>query len=247
MRILIPTGEKMGSVWALSLLVSVSIFAIGCGEADKSTGSVSQASIAGRPLPAATTSTASLTPRSANGKLEGDEDDDDETPERPTAYSQSDNDADFDNDSKAMQNKGYLDRDDRTFIVWGRPADSGDEHAIGTLVKHYYELAAAGNGTGACNLIYVLFAEAIPEDYGQPPGPPALRGTTCAAVMTKLFSQEHQKLVADSASIRVTGVRIQGNQGRALVGFTTTPASYIQLHRERRAWRIIGTLAVPLP
>jgi hypothetical protein len=181
------------------------------------------------------------------GKLEGDDDDDDEgAAGAPAAGGKYDDDADGDNDSKSLRNKSYHDSDDLALTTWGRAADPTDERSITALVKRYYRIAAAEGGAGACKLTYILFAEAIPEDYGQPPGPPAIRGKTCAEVLTKLFRLEHGKLVADNASIRVTGVRVDGQKGRALVGFASTPASYLQMHRERGAWRVVGPIAVPL-
>jgi hypothetical protein len=180
------------------------------------------------------------------GPLKGDEDDDDNAGNR-TSSTNNDNDSDFDNDSPAMQNKGYRDGDDRAFVTWGSPARAGDVRAVTSLVKRYYAAAAADNGAQACLLIYTLFAEAIPEDYGQPPGPVALRGSTCAVVLTKLFSQQHARVAAENASLEVTGVRVMGGQGRALLGFTSSPAAFLQLHRERDRWMVGGIIGNPLP
>jgi hypothetical protein len=231
--------DNASSTFALALLTGLSMFVGACGHANKSddsTSSVASSDIATRAVP-------------STGRLEGDEDDDDEASAAGTAtvHAQHDNDADGDNDSPSKENKSYRDKDDRAFTTWGLPADVRDERAVASLVKRYYGIAAVGDGAKACALTYVLFAEAIPEDYGQPPGPPALRGKTCAEVLTKLFRLEQGKLVAENASIRVTGVRVRGNQGRALLGFATAPASYLQMHRERGVWRVVGPLAVTLP
>jgi len=228
--------------FAASLCATVVLFATACGGSDHP----GSASSKGDPTSSAVTSVVART----GGKLEGDEDDDDTVgADRSTgaAAARYDNDADADNDSKAAQNKGYRDSDDRQFVTWGRAADPDVQRAVVALVSHYYEFAAAGNGAAACGLIYVIFAEAIPEDYGQPPGPPALRGKTCAIVLSKLFKQEHSKIAADSASLKVTGVRVQRAQGRALLGFATAPAAYIGLHREGQTWKIVGLLATALP
>ncbi len=184
--------------------------------------------------------------QAATGRLEGDDDDDD-TPAGSLENNKDDNDADGDNDSRAAQNKGYRDGDDRAFVDWGQAAGVVDRNFVGRLVKHYYAVAVSEDGNAACGLIYVPFTEAIPEDYGQPPGPPALRGKTCATVLTKLFRIEHAKLAKTSGSVEVTGVRVLGDEGRALIGFAGLPASYLQLHRERKTWKVEGPLAVSLP
>lgn len=231
-------GVKAGAMLSLALVMCVPI---ACGESRTQRRSSDRTAVSA-PVP-------SQPVAAVHGRLLGDEDDDDEPggSRGAEAHSAGDSDADFDNDSKALQNKTYHDRDDPSTSTWGPAASAADRRAVTALLVRYYQLAAAGDGSDACKLISVLFAEAIPEDYGQPPGPPQTRGKTCAEVMTKLFALERAKLAAASATIRVTGVRVEGRKGRALVGFATVPASYINLQKERDgAWRVVGTLAVPL-
>ncbi len=242
MRILAWSRRGAWQLVATSLFGVVAIFMTACGGSDHPGSASGKSEIHN--------SVATSVVATTTGKLEGDEDDDDTVGASASAGAASarhDNDADADNDSKAAQNKGYRDSDDRQSVTWGRAADANVEHAVTALVKRYYELAAADEGAAACELIYVIFAEAIPEDYGQPPGPPALRGKTCAVVLTKLFKQEHRTIAADSASLKVTSVRVQLARGRALVGFATAPAADIELHREGHTWKIVGPLATALP
>lgn len=180
------------------------------------------------------------------GRLEGDDDDDD-TPAGSAANNPHDHDADGDNDSRAAQNKDYHDGDDGSFVAWGQAAAAVDRHGVERLVRHYYAAVLNDDGKTACRFIYVLTTKVIPEDYGQAPGPPAIRGKTCAVVLTKLFRIEHAKLVRTAASPEVTDVRVQGDIGRVLLGSATMPASYLQVHREGGAWKVQGILAVPLP
>lgn len=140
----------------------------------------------------------------------------------------SDNDGDGDNG----------DDDDR----WGHAASEADREAVVALVKRYYGFAAAGDGGAGCALIYSLLAEEIPELYGEPPGPPSLRGGTCAAVMSKVFKQKHRQLVADTASIDVIGVRAKRLRGLALLRFKGSPERDIPVHREHNAWKINALL-----
>jgi len=229
------------SASALTILLVVTV--AGCGGASLRTPTVRTA--------ASATSTAATTPTAVRaaaprGRLEGDEDDDD-TIANTTHGGLLDTDADSDNDSKAAQNKSYHDADDRAELVWGHGAGAHDAREIVALIKRYYSFAAARNGTRGCELIYPLFAKAIPEDYGQPPGPPALRGKTCPEVMTKLYRQERGHLGQDAATLRVTSVRALRGQALAFVGFATTPAGYIDVRLDRGRWTIDGVLVKALP
>jgi len=121
---------------------------------------------------------------------------------------------------------------------WGHAAAAGDRRAVVALVKRYYAVAAAGNGSEACSLLYSLFAEEVPEVYGEPPGEPALRGKTCAIVTSKLFKQRRRRLSVQRASLEVVGVRVRGLRGLALLRFKGKPERDIPVHRERRMWKI---------
>jgi hypothetical protein len=139
-----------------------------------------------------------------------------------------DNDGDGDNGND----------DDR----WGSATSATDRRAVVSLVKHYYAVAAAGDGARGCALIYSLLAEEIPELYGEPPGPPSLRGGTCAVVMSKVYRQKHRQLVAKIATIDVIGVRVKRLRGLALLRFKGSPERDIPVHREHHAWRIDALL-----
>jgi hypothetical protein len=172
----------------------------------------------------------------------GDEDDDDVASGR-TAANKSDTDADSDNDSPAAENKSYYDADDGSFRNYGQAASASDAKAIVEVVDHYYAAAIADDGVRGCSLMYSVFANNVPLDYGSGAGPPYSRGSTCAVVMTKIFRHFHGTLVAASA---ITGVRVQGEQARALIGSKSTPASYFPLNREGGAWKVDCLLAIPL-
>ncbi len=134
-----------------------------------------------------------------------------------------------------------------TIVDYGQPASAADEHAVAALVRRYYAAAAVDDGAKACALIYSIFKESIPEDYGQSPGPPGLRGKTCATVMTKLFKQRHSRRVSDLAALRVTGVRVRGRKGFALLALSTPGKRYISLEREHGTWRIDALVDVAVP
>jgi hypothetical protein len=157
-----------------------------------------------------------------------------------------DHDADSSEEyEETYDNNRYHDSDDSSILAYGHAAGAAKKRAIAAAVKRYYMAAAAGDGATACSMLVSSIARAAPEDYGQAPGPAYLRGAkTCAAVMSLLFKHDHSQL---TGMIAVTGVRVEGNQARALLGSTTMPAGYISVERERGAWKIDALLGGALP
>lgn len=144
------------------------------------------------------------------------------TPVKRSAKTDRDNDSDNNNDDY-----GY-----------GHAASATDMAAVTALLRRYYAAAAADDGTTGCGLIYSLLAEEIPEVYGEGAGPPELRGTTCPAVMSKLFKQHHQQLVVDQATLEVIAVRVKHLRALAMLSFRTMPQRGILVHREHSVWKI---------
>jgi hypothetical protein len=222
------------SLLTLPVIVLLGLGLGACGGLGK--GSTSQTSFkaattaakSGAPPPAES----ATTPAPAAGSFKGDEDDD-ETTSTYTGNNRYDNDADFDNDT--IKNKGYYDSDDGAISAYGQAAGAADKRAITALVKRYLAAAATSDGAKACPMIYSTLEEAIPEDYGQPPGPAYARGKTCAVVMSKMFAYAHSKL---AGGFGVTNVRVEGREARALVGSRMAPARFIVVTRERGVWKI---------
>jgi hypothetical protein len=213
----------MRSLLALFAIV-FSTGATACGGASKGAGSASQTS----PGAVASSSTQATTASSIASTQ---------------TNLKRDRDGDYDNSGN-----GTYDKDDSVVLRYGHAAGASDRQAVAAVVKRYYAAAAAGDGAKGCSLIYSIFAETIPEDYGRPPaGPPALRGKTCAAVMSKVFKQSQPQLAADYATLKVTGVRLEGNRGWALLSFKAMPARSILVHSERGAWKIYALLDTGLP
>jgi hypothetical protein len=236
----------MRSLFGLFAIALISVCLTACGGAGKGAGSAPRASshaAAARETPATMPATTPASEPPGLHGLRGDEDDDD-TPGNHTTDTSHDNDADFDNDSKASESKAYHDSDDGRIANYGQAADAADSRAVTALVKRYYAAAAASDGARACALMYSIFAEAIPEDYGRGAGPRISRGNTCAVVMSKLFKHNHGRL---AGAIVVTGVRVSANQGRALIGSETIPASYLFVKRERGIWKVDALFGQPLP
>jgi hypothetical protein len=239
------TRSMMRSLFASLAIALLGVGLGACGGSSKDVGSTTQVSVKTVATPAKGSAPglrASTTPSTAASSFKGDEDDDESASTQTPGSNKYDNDADFDNDT--IKNKGYYDSDDGEIRNFGRAANAAERRAISGLVKRYYAAAAASSGAKACRMIYSTLEEAIPEDYGQPPGPAYSRGKTCAVVMSKTFAHDHSQLAGGFA---VTGVRVEGKEARALLGSRTLPASFILLRREHGIWKINELLGQPLP
>lgn len=135
----------------------------------------------------------------------------------------------------------------KAITEYGHEASHADQKAITALVNRYYDDGAADDGAGACGLIYSPLSESVAEDYGQSPGPAYLSGKTCAVVMSKLFLHPPSQPPSDLATTQVTGVRVMGRKGYALLRSKAIPAGYIAVERELGAWKVGTIIGGPLP
>jgi hypothetical protein len=214
----------MKSLLGLFVVALVSISVSACGGASKGTGSTSHASsnaaATNGTTPATTPSTTTTTTSSST------------TGSSTTTtgnHAKDSNDGDSDSSSN----------DDVEVLDYGHAANAADERTITALLKRYHAAAAAGDGATACSQIFSLMAEAIVEDYGELAGPANLRGKTCAIVLSKWFKLSHRKMVANAATLEVTGVRIKGKKGLALLRFGATgQPRYIPVRLEFGVWKI---------
>jgi hypothetical protein len=221
---------------ALLTVTLLGLGAIACGGASKGTSAgsnvSSNASVAGE---------GAATQRYLN---DGDNDPHNDNDYDDLYGKKADEDSDEPEDRMNPENGNYHDKDDGDIVNYGHAADTSEEQAVTTLVKRYYAAALAGDGAKACGMIAPAFAKAIPEDYGQAPGPSYLRGAkTCPAVMALVLKHARGRL---TSSFEVTGVRVNGNRAIALLGFTAMRASSIDLARESGAWKIDALLGSPL-
>jgi hypothetical protein len=176
--------------------------------------------------------------------LKGDGDDDDTAAELSNPNVKADGDNDKDNDRRDNATKGYNDSDDFAFAAWGQRASLEESVMITHLVRRYFRAARLGQGYAACLMIAVPFARAIPGEYGEAAGPRYARGRTCAKVASAVFGHVHHEL---SGAVEVTGVRVDGDQARILLGSRIMRAGYIALVREYGSWRIDSLLGGELP
>lgn len=128
-------------------------------------------------------------------------------------------------------------------LYFGHAASPADYQAVTTLVKRYYGAATIKDGVTACSLILSTVEKAVPEDYGEAPGPAYLRGgRTCPAVMTRLFEHFHRRLVHDEATLEVTRVRLATRGGYAVLRFGAPPEREITVVREGGVWKVSSLL-----
>jgi hypothetical protein len=153
-----------------------------------------------------------------------------------------DSDGDFDH----TRNTRY-DLDDNPILYYGHAAGTADAKAIGMLVRRYYADAAAGDGRAVCTLIFSVLAEALPEQYAGAANRRLKYGDTCASVVSRLFELHRQEYLARNASLRVTGVRVEGDQGFALLSFKGMPDEHLRIHREAGRWTLHQLLDEGLP
>lgn len=139
------------------------------------------------------------------------------------------------------------DSDDGPVVAFGHPADARQSAAIAALVRRYYAIAVAEDGAKGCSMLYSIYAESIPEDYGSPSGPSWSQGETCAAVLTKTFQHFHDELAFRALRLHVGQVRVEGRHGVALLRFPGLLERELDLEREGRSWRIFGLIDKPLP
>ena len=155
---------------------------------------------------------------------------------------------DDDNDEDA-----YNHFDDHPTRGYGHPASTVDRRAVRGLVKRYYSAAAEADGATACSLMLPRLAnesnlgEAAEEIYALALNLPPLHGKSCAQIMSLLFKEDHKRLAADNATLHVTSVRLEGDNGLALLGFRTTPERKMPVQRERHLWGIDALLDSEIP
>lgn len=153
-------------------------------------------------------------------------------------------DADHDNDIHAPGD----DTRNGSTLDYGHAADSSDNRAITALIKRYYAAAEAENGAAACSMLYSVFAEGVPEDYGQsPPSQPYMRGSTCPAVMTLLFKHLHPQLALEVPKLQVARVRLVEHRGLVVLHFGALPEREIYIEREGHTWKVDTLLDNAMP
>ncbi len=230
-------GRNVLALLAISLSFGYAQ-ACAAGEDRRSTG----------PIATGATTTASSKPSRTERGVIADYDPDDDYNGQ---YNDGDNDdsrlpKDRDNDSDSA-GKSHYDSDDRSVRAFGHAVDGAQLTRVATLVKRYFAVASQGDGATACSMIVPSIARSVAEDLGRTGGPRYARGSSCATVLSKVFEHYHRQIAAEAAQLEVTGVRLDGEAGIAILGFTSLSARQLRLEREGRIWRISALLDAELP
>jgi hypothetical protein len=144
--------------------------------------------------------------------------------------------------------QGYYDWDDEHVLDYGRPARAAEAASMIAAVRRYYATAAAGDGAGACRELSAGFAASVASTYRGIPGLPKSGARSCGTTMTALLRDLRPQLSKQRATLKTGVARVEADGGRVLVGFEAAwPNRYLQLRRERGAWKIAELEAGALP
>jgi len=149
--------------------------------------------------------------------------------------------SDGDNDIDSL-GQGRYDTDNDANPTYGPAVSAGERPAIVSLIERYYRIAASGNGAEGCSLLYPLVAEATVEEHGHGRGSPALRGGTCAQVLSKIFAQRHRELAEDVTAMHVGWIQRQARQAVALVHFGPNRERVVRVHRALGGWQMYAPI-----
>lgn len=215
-------------------LALAALTVVACGASTRGTGETGSAAQTARAPKIAHTAQ----------RLRGDEDDDDGNSETENPKNPDDGDADRDHDYNENVINGYYDADDTEITRYGHAGIGSQASALDAFAKRYFTAAAADDGATTCAMIKPSFANSIALTYGSGAGPVYMRGSTCSAVMTRLFQHIHSQV---AAPITVSAVRVQGHTARIVVGSPAAPASFLPMEREGSTWKLVGLIGTPLP
>jgi hypothetical protein len=210
-----------------SLMLCLCAFA--CGESDKTAAPERRPA---RSAARAPQTIAALRHRTTGPYLN---DGDHENPHDPDGDHLEDNDG----DSRIHENTRYHDADDDSFAGFGKPAATSDFRQVRATVERYYATAASDDGARACAELIPRIAAALPADYGGGESSGRDAAKTCGEVLAKLLEKSRRDF---SSPVEVTDVRLDGNEGFALLGSRAAPASSIAVARENGIWGVAQVL-----
>jgi hypothetical protein len=137
-------------------------------------------------------------------------------------------------------NDGDHNDDDGKILYYGHAASPSDRRSSIALLMRYFAAAAAEDGAKACSMLAPFVAESVAESEGRLP---SLRGKTCTVVMSKLFGLHHRLLIEKNATLRVIGVRVEGDKALAVLEFSAIhEVRQITERRVGKSWRLVGLL-----
>jgi hypothetical protein len=158
----------------------------------------------------------------------------------PGGKSVSSSGSNFSTHHNDRDNDGDHNDDDAVTLGFGHAANAADRRESVALVTRYFAAAVAANGVTGCALLVPFVAESVVEDDGHSPG---LFGSSCAAVLAKLFKLHHRELVAKQATMKVIEVRVRGDRALAILDFPNIPeVRQIDERRVGDSWKLLQLL-----
>lgn len=146
-------------------------------------------------------------------------------------------DGDGDEDGKPSV---HYDVDDKAFLSVGEPSSFAERQAAADVVQLYFAAASDGEAVNGCGLLYVPYAEALVEEHLGPGA--SFDQQTCAGVLAGLFEIYRGVLSKDRFSWEMTGFRVEGDRGWALLRVRGLRHRHLQLHREHGKWKVAALL-----
>jgi hypothetical protein len=148
-----------------------------------------------------------------------------------------DHDGDAGPADEDVPNSPY-DGDDNEIRYYGRAANAPEAQAVIALIDRYYKAAAQDDGAVACSLLDASLTRSLVEEQAQVSDQARSSGKTCATLMSEMFKHVPRRSAADFAAVEVTGVRVQGDEGLALLRLQTSEVRDIPVSREGGAWKV---------
>lgn len=129
--------------------------------------------------------------------------------------------------------------DDAHILDYGRPASGATREQLVTLLTDYYEDAAKADGAKACALLVPYVAELAGEESG--PSDP--HGKTCAAVLSKWFSEHHAQYQAQRATLKFVAIRVGEERALDVMSFANLPeVRQISARDYHGRWQLLNAL-----
>lgn len=133
---------------------------------------------------------------------------------------------------------------DTSIQTYGGEAGGADRQAVAALLRGYYTAAAAGDGATACSMMAQGVQLLLVRELGR--GVPE-KDRNCAAIASELFKMRRGEDGVGLAAPRVTGLRVKGDKGFALLRSKALPNGEIPVVREGGAWKIGALSGSELP
>lgn len=141
------------------------------------------------------------------------------------------------------ESPGVRDNSD-SIETYGTEADAASEAAIAAAVTSFFAANAAGHDAEACRLLSSAARRQVSLTLGRSP---ELKGRGCRAILSRLFKLQRPQYRAGIKKIKVTGARVQGDRGFALLEAKAVPADAMPVQREDGAWKVAAVTSSQLP